>query len=200
MIWWTIANPRPVPFLLPAEERLKDLLQVVRRDAGPRIGNGDLDGRRRTAPAKADADLPSRLHGFEGVEKDIDKNLGYLVAVHGNRRQARLIFLYHLHLAGRQIGGQKFQRLLGDILQGVRLPAGFFRSGKIKEFRDHPVQPIDLLDHDRGISLFLGLPVKRFTKYWANPLMELKGLRISCATPAASRPSDARRSLRCTFS
>src|SRR5450756_1470173 len=54
--------------------------------------------------------------------------------------------------------------MVGDILQRIRLPAGFFRSRKVQEFRDYPVQPIDLLDHDRGISLLLGLPVKALHK------------------------------------
>ena len=93
-----------------------------------------------------------------------------------HRRQAGLIVLHHRHLAGLQIGGQELQRLIGDSLQRVRLPMGLLRSGKVEEVGDHPVEPIDLPDHDRGISLFLGLPVETLHEILGKPLDGTQGI------------------------
>ncbi len=52
----------------------------------------------------------------------------------------------------------------------------------------------------RAYSCSLGLSFKECSKNWANPRMELNGLRISWATPAASSPMAANFSERFTFS
>src|SRR3989339_463870 len=63
-------QPQTGAFTLPAKKGLKNLIEVLRRDAGPGIGDGRQDGGRRAVSAQSEADLPPSLHRFDRIQKE----------------------------------------------------------------------------------------------------------------------------------
>lgn len=101
------------------EKRIENSVHLLRRDAGAIVGDaGQQVGRfPYQFPAGAQCEFPLVIHGLNGVETDVDKNLLHSNGIQGDSGQLFCVVLPDLDLLLSQttLNGQK--RIIQNLVQ-----------------------------------------------------------------------------------
>src|SRR6266849_6590800 len=143
-------KPQPGPFFFGGEIRLKNPLELARRNAGAIVGDGD--GHRFIAIAGGpDLDASLAAGGLARVLEKVDENFGNMPALRQQDRQMRSVMPLNFRLVpgeGRQHFGDGAVQLLVDP-EFLHLAFGQLRVAH--DFGDDAVGALDLLADDLNL-------------------------------------------------